>query len=255
MQTAATETGRTVVTDAGQVDLPVRVSDPVELRSERQDLDLSVFLPTGIGLEDGIATSDGTLVFLSTDGSVDAAVQAMDDGGARVQTIINADAADHEFTYRFGPGIVPVLQGSEVLLTRVLDEGAAVVGRVDAPWAMDSEGQPVDTWFEVDGDALVQVVAPSESAQYPIVADPRFGWTGPVPTAFLNRAETGQARDTAGINVICAGIGLWNAVAGVVCAANTWHISSEAGKAYANGQCLRLLLGPGAVGAYRTSCS
>lgn len=40
---------------------------------------------------------------------------------------------------------------------------------ISPPWAIDADDRPVDTWYEVDGNVLVQHVH-HEGAAYPVVA-------------------------------------------------------------------------------------
>lgn len=47
-----------------------------------------------------------------------------------------------------------------------------LVAEVEPPWAMDADGEPLPTQFELDGNTLVQVVEVPEGATFPIVADP-----------------------------------------------------------------------------------
>lgn len=55
-----------------------------------------------------------------------------------------------------------------------------ILGLFAAPWAIDARGASVPTKFEIDGNAIVQVVDHS-SAAYPVVADP--WWFVPVVIA------------------------------------------------------------------------
>lgn len=52
--------------------------------------------------------------------------------------------------------------------------GRFVAGLAPA-WAVDAAGQPVPTWFEVEGNSIIQVVEHDASYSYPVVADPWLG--------------------------------------------------------------------------------
>lgn len=54
----------------------------------------------------------------------------------------------------------------------VVDADGQVVQHTKAPWAYDALGRPVRTWYEVDGDTLVQHIEPDADNVYPILADP-----------------------------------------------------------------------------------
>ena len=60
----------------------------------------------------------------------------------------------------------------------VLNDENDVVGVIEAPWAVDSNGESVPTQYKLRGGALVQTLQHS-GASYPVVADPdyEFGWT------------------------------------------------------------------------------
>ena len=107
------------------------------------------------------------------------------DTGARVMVIIRSPADPQ--TYRFpvkvpaGGRLVPMAGGKsgagntpEERNTSgyvILDRHGQGVGSVAAPWAQDSNGQPVPTWYTQEPGAIVQSVA-HIGAHYPVVADP-----------------------------------------------------------------------------------
>ncbi|KAB3520862.1 hypothetical protein GC425_06340 [Corynebacterium sp. zg254] len=51
-------------------------------------------------------------------------------------------------------------------------------GRIKTPWAVDAKGKQVDTYFDVQGNRLVQKVDLSSDLQYPVTADPDGAWGG-----------------------------------------------------------------------------
>lgn len=137
--------------------------------------------------------SDGTVVYHSSDGGADAAVQTRADGTVRIQTITpNADGP-HDFTYAFGEGVTPVLaeDGSVELVARPEDSPVGqIVGLIEQPWAVDATGRALETHYEVQGNELRQVVQADESVTYPVVADPRIG-AGIGLHLYLNVLESG----------------------------------------------------------------
>ncbi|UDL82016.1 hypothetical protein [Corynebacterium uberis] len=55
----------------------------------------------------------------------------------------------------------------------VVDASGRVVSQVDAPWAYDALGRPVETYYTVDPDGrLVQHVDPGHETVFPVIADP-----------------------------------------------------------------------------------
>jgi cytoskeletal protein RodZ len=107
------------------------------------------------------------------------------DTGAKVLVIIRS-AADPQ-TYRFpvkvpaGGRLVPMAGGKSGLENTpeernttgfvILDRDGQGVGSIGAPWALDSTGQPVLTWYTREPGAIIQSVA-HIGAHYPVVADP-----------------------------------------------------------------------------------
>lgn len=111
-----------------------------------------------------------------TDDSNSVAVQALDDGSLRLQSISHNDEAPDSYSYDFGSDVTLLaLADGSVLLTNGNTEGSVVTyGSVDAPWAYDADGESVETWYEIDGSTLSQVVLTNASTSFPVVADPRL---------------------------------------------------------------------------------
>ncbi|MDK1475280.1 hypothetical protein QNO07_17960 [Streptomyces sp. 549] len=64
------------------------------------------------------------------------------------------------------------------------------VGAIEAPWARDADGRPVETSYELQGEKLVQTVVPDAETNFPVVADPKFTWGIVTGTAYFNKKET-----------------------------------------------------------------
>ncbi|MDP0396731.1 DNA/RNA non-specific endonuclease [Tsukamurella strandjordii] len=54
----------------------------------------------------------------------------------------------------------------------VFDRNGEKVGQFNAPWAYDANGKEVPTWYDIDGDDMVQRIEPGPDNVYPIIADP-----------------------------------------------------------------------------------
>lgn len=50
------------------------------------------------------------------------------------------------------------------------------IGTIDAPWAVDANGQPVETAYSIEGHTLVQTVEIQADTAFPVIADPSFSW-------------------------------------------------------------------------------
>ncbi|MDJ0378630.1 hypothetical protein [Cryobacterium sp. PH31-L1] len=170
------------------------------------------------------------------------------DGSLQITTILRSVEAPTSYIY---PIDLPT-DGS----LELTDNGGAIVFDVDhevtayiAPaWARDASGATVPTHYEVDGNALIQVIAPSIDSLYPIVADPQFAWFGPLPSMKMNKAETASARDLRGAAAICGGIGKylgWGAVA--LCGVSVLQIAAKSTINVWTGHCTQLVPAPGLI--------
>lgn len=172
------------------------------MQSEGEDgaLTASIELPGEIETNDGEVADDGTVVFPATDGSGDAvAVQTLDDGSTRIQTVLASADSPHEFGYRMDGYQPHQSDTGEVIFMQ--EDGSYVP--VAAPWAVDANGKNVPTSYEVRGDELFQVVHPDSTTAYPVVADPSWIWYGPIWGMKLNRSETFRVRDVAAAVGMC----------------------------------------------------
>ncbi|WP_152659558.1 hypothetical protein [Demequina salsinemoris] len=50
------------------------------------------------------------------------------------------------------------------------------VASVAAPWAVDANGEALDTSYELDGSTLTQVIQTDDSTAFPVTADPAVWW-------------------------------------------------------------------------------
>lgn len=70
-----------------------------------------------------------------------------------------------------------------------VSDGENFLGGIDAPWAVDADGQPLPTHYEISGSTLTQVVD-TTGATFPVVADPTVQFFGPYIQVHLNRHES-----------------------------------------------------------------
>ncbi len=179
-------------------------ADPIMVPGENGS-NLGVRLPPEVTVGEATAASDGTVVYSGTgEEAVDVAVQAMDSGAVRIQTIINAPSSPHAFTYALEDGsqVAEAADGSiwAVVLTEAGEFQAYSVGQA---WARDANGDEVATHYEVRGNELVQVVSPTEFTVYPIVADPTWQWYSAAYGAGFSKAETGTMAASGGATALC----------------------------------------------------
>jgi hypothetical protein len=162
------------------LDVELEQDVPVHVVQAEDALDLvsastGIVLPTGV--ENIAVLDDGTAVVKRTDTTL--AVQTHEDGSVRAHNIIDGPDAAHRFEFPLAlpDGVHARIAedgGVDVFETVQDDNGptSVMTGRVEAPWAVDVNGDRVPTHFELEGQTLYQVVQPVEAVAYPVVSDP-----------------------------------------------------------------------------------
>ena len=151
-------------------------NDSVVVASDDGELDVGVTFPVTESVEDAEVV-DGDIVY--TDEAIDTSfvVDAREDG-LRMMSVLGSSDAPHEISYE-----LDIPEGARLILR---PDGSIDIGgetgnggwasaRLAAPWAVDADGRFVDTWYEVSGSTVTQVVAPDGYTTYPVVADPYLG--------------------------------------------------------------------------------
>ncbi|SDR79479.1 hypothetical protein SAMN04489860_0074 [Paraoerskovia marina] len=176
---------------ANEVLVSLDPSDPVVFGQEGAR-GIEVSLPDEVTVDTGTVADDGSIVYEDNGADAHAAVQALDDGGVRLQTVLEGPDAPQTYTYDFASDVFPiVLEDGSVELVAGVAEGARMsVGQFDAPWAKDANGSDVETWYTAEGNSLVQHVVHDEGSAYPITADPKGTRTWWNTTLYFNRKET-----------------------------------------------------------------
>lgn len=178
-----------VTTEAGTtVDLPKDPSDAVVLSSEDSPA-IEITLPQADESKKAKTIDEGVVAYPGKDGSANA-IQATEDGGVKMLTIIDNSGAPTDYTYG-----ITVPEGGRVELTG--DGGALVVENdgssilvITPPWATDAAGTSLETYFTTDGVSLTQHVLHNvEGVVYPVTADP---WGKP---AMVDRVEWVKTQD------------------------------------------------------------
>src|SRR6218665_158034 len=157
-------------TDSGiSIEIPIEAADGVSLRNT----DGSAFR-IGLPQADNEAAllSDGSVVYTSENSTASTVIPT--EAGVQMLTTITDQSAPTRFPYHVGLGPGQIIQ--------LTDNGGAVIVNADgvsemtvAPaWAEDAIGQSIPTHYEIEGEALVQVVEHTSTpgVAYPIVADP-----------------------------------------------------------------------------------
>lgn len=121
--------------------------------------------------------------------------QMLSDGSVRLQTVMQSAQGPSRFTYHFA-GAVPVVQNDEsIALVQTIETtglvAEATVGKIGPAWAVDANGRPVATHYEIKGNGiLVQVIETNKTTKYPVVADPTVGFTWQGINVYFNKSET-----------------------------------------------------------------
>jgi hypothetical protein len=232
---------QTWTTGGAGASIPLDPAEPIGIDGGGQKLEIT--LPQSLKLQDGRATSDGTIVYQSNGSDVDAAVQSMHDGTVRVQTIIQAPTAAHEFSYGIGAGFQPVeAADGSMWVVGFTEAGEYQAFSVGTAWARDANGSEVSTHYEIRGNEIVQIVTPSDDTAYPIVADPTWQWYSAAYGAGFSKSETramASAGSSTGFCVLVPGGALK-----VACAVAGAYWFTQAGLAANAGGCVFLAAAP-----------
>jgi hypothetical protein len=112
-------------------------------------------------------------------------VQAPTATGDMTVSQVISNPAQTVSTYKFslpdGYKLVPQQDGTIAIMSGPASKAptqATTLGWINAPWAMDANGNAVPTSYSVSGKVLTQTIQPNASTAYPVVADPSisFGW-------------------------------------------------------------------------------
>ena len=216
---------------SAEVTIPTDSDRPITSQSPGgSSSSMAISLPAQTDTSAPQVAADGTVVFTSTDGGPDAAVQAMSSGQTRIETVIHDPTESRRFTYRIGSGYVPTLamDGSVFALPAVHNTGTAIAV-FSAPWARDASGRAVTTHYEVSADSITQVIEPDADTEYPIVADPAWAWMNAAYGAKLNRGETHSLATAAGVAGMCVGLGrIIGPASAVVCGVYGAYLFTQA---------------------------
>lgn len=148
-------------------------SDAAEGLTLKQDglPDVTLGLPSSAQTADLADSVDGVAYYDNNDGSSTVPL-VKEDGEVQVLTVIEDSSAPTRYGYEFGlPEGGRVVDAGEGYFV-VLGMDGRPVASITPVWAKDANGNEVPTWYELDGDSLVQVVSHGPGTEYPVVADP-----------------------------------------------------------------------------------
>ena len=192
-------------TDISTVSVPHDPNEGALLTSPNGDVGLHFPFAEDATAE---VTDEGLVAFDNQNSSVTVPV-IREEGSLQVLTVIEGPEAPDRYAYDLtlspGSSVTPADDGT-ILIT---DAEGSFAGLIMPAWAKDAAGAPVETWYEVTGSTVTQVVVHDSDTQYPVVADP---WLG--VTLFKNFNRTTYSGDyryngtvTAGGAIILSGGG------------------------------------------------
>lgn len=170
--------------DNTDIVVPKKGNKEVEIQNAGPAI-VSMGLPEVVKDVEGIATPNGTVVYPSQIKDVTVTVQALQekiegvsfDSVRSMITIKNENAPmayDFDFTLPKGYTLVEDYDYDEDDCGQVfmLDKNGEIVNTIDPPWAKDANDIDVETYYEISGSTLTQVVKFNENTDFPVVADP-----------------------------------------------------------------------------------
>lgn len=135
---------------------------------------LTIGLP-GESDQQGQLASDGSLVY--ADPNSFATVIQNEADGVQIHTVLHDSASPTEFSYPLSGGTALLREDGGIDIVNAGDgQSQQILAAIDAPWATDAAGDAVPTHYELNGDSIVQVVAPTPTTVFPVVADPKVSY-------------------------------------------------------------------------------
>lgn len=161
-------------TSTGTVTLPRDTSESAVVSSSKATIKIK--FPAPEKRAKATTASGGQIQFNNGDSSITNALPK-DDGSLQIATTILSKKAPSRYRYELGlPAGARLTPTADGTIEIIASDGKTFLGGVGAAWAKDSAGQSISTRYEVEGQALIQVVDHSaKGTVYPVVADPWLG--------------------------------------------------------------------------------
>jgi hypothetical protein len=80
-------------------------------------------------------------------------------------------------TYETNFGVDSYLVQVENLGLQVITRDGTYLGTITTPWAFDSKGRNLNTWFTLDNSQLTQHISIDKQVSYPVTSDPNWSYT------------------------------------------------------------------------------
>jgi hypothetical protein len=166
-------------------------------------------LPEGETSSPVIVDAGERIAVSEADGSLTVAGAAAASRSKASNAVYTADRVDaHSVRFaavlesrQTSPGSWDFGAGSELLVlpdgrVSVAGSDGAFIAGIDAPWAVDANGNDLETYYTVDGTTLTQHVEFTNETAFPVVADPTVHTSFGYWTVALNKTESAAAVGT-----------------------------------------------------------
>lgn len=179
--------------------------------------DITMGLPSIVKGVDGITTTDNKVLYNSTDGNVTIAFQPMlesSDSSLALHTEIlmkNSNAPlSYSFEYDLPDGYTMVKDSDyndayNYGDVYILDENDEIICTLQAPQAVDVNGNNVDCSYDVQGNKLIQTITPNINNSFPIIiksdAHPDVTRTATITKSKVNSIITRINQDIESTNI------------------------------------------------------
>ena len=185
-----------------KVEIPKNISEPVVLKGKEQANtkagkkaeDIKITIPQAKGSK-VTKEKNGVVGYESKDNFTNLVEPTKD--GIRLMTVIENKNAPERYEYKLD------IKGGYFLTESFGEDGkkgvavlnsyqSDLIAMIDAPWAKDGSGKDIETYYEIKGNTIVQIVKHKvKGTVYPVSADPfieRISWGKFI--VWFNRRET-----------------------------------------------------------------
>lgn len=132
----------------------------------------TVGIPNDGELINAEITLDGIIVYKSSNNITNVAVQSFEDS-ARIITVLNEPSSSTEYEYPINVPTGGKIYKNDNGGIAVVDATGNIMGGFTPPWAIDNEGKQIDTYYDIRGNTVIQVINHvNPDTVYPVVADP-----------------------------------------------------------------------------------
>lgn len=161
------------ISENGRVttEIPVNQSEKVLIKGESGEIGMGI---PPLENEKGVQ-EENTIFYNGSNTSI--GIQALD-GGARQVIILKNKKAKKKYDFKYDleeGGYLDFAQledGTKDGSVIIYNKDREPIGIISVPWARDSNGMSVKTYYEIDGTTLSQVIETTEATSYPVIADP-----------------------------------------------------------------------------------